>query len=259
VLPAIVLVLVLIAGLVVLTRTFGADSDGDGTEPTAQQSPTTTEAGVAAPTTVAGAAPGQGGQDQGQQGQAPDTTGAPVTTGAPGTTAGGGSSGGSSGGTGGGTGSAPGAASGGIANAGFESGEPLDGWEGDGVQVQLVRPGWQSPQALGLRPDPDAPPGEDAAAAVTTNIGGTFGKGRTVTVSAWVRTTSPGTEARLSLTERRSSGLTDAVKVPLYDTGWHQVAVRHKVSVAGTRLQLRVGTDPRQAGSVLVVDAVRRT
>jgi hypothetical protein len=127
------------------------------------------------------------------------------------------------------------------------------------VQVQLVQPGWQSAQALGLRPDPDAPPGADAAAAVTTTISGTFGKGRTVTVSAWVRTTSPGTQARLSLAERRSSGLTDSVSVPLYDTAWHQVAVRHKVSAAGTRLQLRVGTDPGRAASVLVVDAVRRT
>jgi len=236
--PAIVLVLVLIVSVIGITRyiagrtvaqqrerasataTTAPDAgQGQATTTTAGEVPTTT-ARQAPTTTAGGDPPAGGGAAGGQSPIAPDGKGANGNL---------------------------------IQNAGFEDGLALQGWKATGAQAQRVQPGWESARAVLVRP---AAGGGGSVLGIQTALD----RGRSggaVSATAWVRAVKAGTSARIAVLERVGAKTVagDVVTLPLYDTQWHIVQVKHTLRGSGT-VNLAVGLAPGQDGASLLVDAV---
>jgi hypothetical protein len=245
--PAIVLVLVLIVSVIGITRYIAGRTVAQQRErasvtvttaPDAGQGPATTTTAGQAPTTTAGRAPTT------TAGRAPTTTAGQAPT----TTAGG-AAGGQSPIAPDGTGANGNL----IQNAGFEDGLALQGWKATGAQAQRVQPGWESDRAVLVRP-------AAGAGGSVLGIQATLDRGRTggaVSATAWVRAVKAGTSARIAVLERVGAKTVagDVVTLPLYDTQWHIVQVKHALRGSGT-VSLAVGLAPGQDGASLLVDAV---
>ena len=144
-----------------------------------------------------------------------------------------------------------------LANGDFEL--DLSGWRPTGgAQVDRVAVGHSGAWSVRIRAGgpatqattPGAEPGVLAAQAVQ---GGT---GRSYEASAWVRATSPGTEAILKLRELGGEGdSADVIGVTLVDAGWHEVAVVHEVQ-AGGRLTVEAMAGNLRPGEAFLVDQV---
>jgi len=86
-------------------------------------------------------------------------------------------------------------------------------------------------------------------------------QGRSYKATAWIHASRPGTEAALALREYVGGGQTgaDVIGVMLPDTGWHEIAVIHKVHRSGARLTLEATAVNLRPGDDLLVDQVSIT
>lgn len=83
--------------------------------------------------------------------------------------------------------------------------------------------------------------------------------GRSYQASAWVRASSPGTEAILKLRETGGAGdSADVIGVTLPDAGWHELAVVHEVQTGG-RLTVEAAAGNLRPGQYLLLDEVSVT
>jgi hypothetical protein len=150
-----------------------------------------------------------------------------------------------------------------VDNPGFEGGRQLTGWQAAGALLERVQPGKDSDWAVAIRPDPGAPPPEagrasDLIGMRAASVLRPTRKGSALLATAWVRALRPDTKARIVLVER-AQGRTvtaNAVTRPLYDTRWHAIAVNHRMRSTGASIDLEIGAVPGPDVAGLVVDGV---
>jgi len=155
---------------------------------------------------------------------------------------------------------------GGGATVSFDFEHGLNGWQGRGVVLGEIRPGYASPTALELQPTPEAPPDLGSAPAgarlaLAPPVIGSARQGTRVQATAWVAAPKPGARAVLRLEESvqgQTVAATSAL-LDLRDATWHEFAVVHEVSEEHSTILLLVGGLGLERSEGLRFDAVRVT
>jgi hypothetical protein len=150
-----------------------------------------------------------------------------------------------------------------VKNPGFEGDLALTGWDSTDAILERVQPGKDSDWAVVVKPDPGAPPpaqgtigdvvGISAASVVRAATGGS-----SVLATAWVKAVGAQTKARIVLVERFRGKVVgnDVITLPLYDTDWHAIAVSHRIRSGGSTIDIQVGQAGAAEGDGVVIDGV---
>jgi len=143
-----------------------------------------------------------------------------------------------------------------AANAGFES--SLAGWQpAGGAHLELTGMAHSGHSALAITAGTGAGTGPDPG-VITIDLGAAEAQ-RSYDGTAWIRATTPGTIAEISLIEYVGGQrlALDGVGVILNDTNWRQVEVAHFTHVAGSLLAIEVVAPGLRRPAGLFVDDIR--
>lgn len=147
-----------------------------------------------------------------------------------------------------------------LANGDFE--RDLAGWgPSGGGRIDRVAAGhsggWSVRIRAGASATQPAAGAEEPGVLAARTVQGRAGRG--YEASAWVRASTPGTEAILKLRELGGDGdSADVIGVTLVDADWHEVAVIHQVQ-SGGRLTVEATAGNLRPGEFLLLDQVSVT